>query len=221
MLKTGNIVIDYFLVVVKFLPLLPAGLIFFRQRYLKEPLNFLLIVCLLNFLAGFARQSSFLNTDNHSIINNVFSILEWLLLTQLFKPILGKGTKDPLNILLLVFLSIQVTFYSLKGWDHSNPVLNTIQNCLIIGVVLLSLPPLVRSTDLTVFESSLFWIAGGCLFYFPILILVEWVGTGWLPLCNCPDTEKMMMLAIADCMRYLLFTLAILLCPPRNLPGAS
>jgi len=216
MLKTGNTFIDYLLVAIRFLPLLPVLLIFFKKLYLKEPLNFLLILCLLDFVAGLIRQSAILNAGHQSVVNNVFFILEWILLSQLFKATLSGKIREQLNIFLIIVLSILFTFYSLRGWDFNSPLLNTLQGCLILAVVFLSLPPLVRNSGLHVFGSPLLWIAGGCLFYYPIFILLEWLGTGWLPLCQCPaDMEKLAMLSIAGFVRYVLYTMAVLFYPPQ------
>lgn len=214
MFKTGNNFINYLLLAAAFLPLLPVILIFLRKIYLKEQLNFLMIVCLLNFIEGLISRIPLLTSERQPIINNLFSLLELIALTQLFKPTLSSGTRNIFNIFLISFLSVILTYFSLKGWGISSIELDTLQSCIIIGVILLSLPSLIRGTDLHIFESPLFWIAGGTLFYFLIFILLQWVGDSYLSISRSPDIEKMIFLAIAGFIRYSLYTLAILFYRP-------
>ncbi|HMH20683.1 MAG TPA: hypothetical protein VK563_02850 [Puia sp.] len=206
MFKTGNIFIDYFLGVDAFLPLLPVILIFIRKTYRKEQLNFLMIVCLLNFILGMIRAIPLLGPEKLPIVNNLFSLLELISLTQLFKPALSGKSKDLFNIFLISFLSVLLTYFSVKGWGIFSIGFDTLQSAIIIGVILLSLPFLVRSTALRIFEAPLFWIAMGTLFYFLIFILIEWV--------DGDNPEKTVLLGVASFVRYILYTLAILLCHP-------
>ena len=74
------------------------------------------------------------------------------------------------------------------------------------------MPPLIRHTDVLIFQSPLLYIAGGTLFYFFTLILLEGVGGScFLPVVSrSPDASKMVLLAIAALIRYLLYTGAVL-----------
>jgi hypothetical protein len=235
MFKTGNTSADYFLLGVTFLPLLPVILIFLRKVYVKEQLTFLMIVCLLNFIGSLIREESLLDPSKQSIVNNLFSLLELIAITQLFKPALNARTKDLFSIFMISSLSVLLTYFSLKGWATSSIGLDTLQNGIIVGVILLSLPPLVRSIALRIFEFPLFWIAAGTLFYFSIFILLEWVdgpllsrggspggslaGSSAGGLVGSPDTEKMIFLAIAALIRYLLYCFAVLCCRPAGAPA--
>jgi hypothetical protein len=224
MLKTGNTSADYFLLGVTFLPLLPVVLIFLRKLYVKEQLTFLMIVCLLNFIGGLIREEALLDPPKQSIINNLFALLELIAITQLFKPALNARTKGLFNIFMISSLSVLLTYFSLKGWAISSIGLDTLQNGIIVGVILLSLPPLVKSIALHIFEFPLFWIAAGTLFYFFIFILLEWVdgpllspdGSAAGPAAGSPDTEKMIFLAIAALIRFLLYSFAVLCCRPAG-----
>jgi hypothetical protein len=211
MLKTGNNFTDYFFLATTFLPLIPAILIFLQKNYGKEPLNLLLIVCIFNFIDGFTRHVPMSDFDNQYVTKNVFSLLEMILLTQLFASILTGRTKTILNIFLVVFLSVYLTFFSIKGWQLNSKVFDSLQSCIIMGVALLSLPPLIRTANLHIFQSALFWIAGGTLFYFFLSALLEWIVFCCLPLSRIPNEEKMIFMTIADLVRYSFYTLAVLL----------
>jgi hypothetical protein len=219
MFKTGNTSADYFLSAVTFLPLLPVILIFFRKGYVREQLLFLLIVCLLNFIGGLIREEGLLEASKQSILNNLFSLLELIAITQLFRPVLDARAKDLFSIFMVSYLSMLLTYFSVKGWAVSSIGLDTLQDGIIIGVILLSLPPLVRSMALYIFEFPLFWIAAGTLFYFLIFILLEWVDGRYLSPTGSPDPEKMVFLAIAAFIRYVFYSLAILFCRPVGAIG--
>lgn len=211
MFKTGNNFIDGSLTVFSFLPLLPVILIIIKKSYLKEPMNFLLIICLLNFLDGEIHQFPLLSAGNQSVANNIFALLELVFLALLFRPSLNTQTRNAANISLIAFFSAILTFFCLKGWGVCNVALDTIEACIVTGIILISLPALFRNNPVYIFQSPLIWIAGGTLFYFFTLILLEWVGGSCLlPASPSPGTEKMILLAVAAFIRYLLYTGAIL-----------
>ena len=211
MLRTGNVFIDYCLAVAGFLPLLPALLILLKKTYLKEPMNFLMIVCLLNFLSGWVRRTGLLDATGQPVVNNIFALLEMVFLALLFRPGLSLPVRNAINVFLIAFLSAIFTYFSLRGWGNCNVAIDTVEAFIIAVIIGLSLPPLIRNSHMYILQSPLIWIAGGTLFYFFTLILLEWVGGScYLPVNRAPDTEKMILLAIAALVRYLLYTGAIL-----------
>jgi hypothetical protein len=213
MFKTGNPVADFFLLMETcFLPLVTVLLILLRKNQLREPLNLLLLLCLFLSIAGLFLLMP-LNDDNQRVIQNVFSLFEFILLIQIFKTNLDGITKYRLNILMVAFLSATVTYFSLKGWGISNLPLNTLKNAILVGVILLSILPLISVSNLTIFQSPLFWIAGGTLFYLLLIILMEWVSDYCLPAPLSNSLEKMIFLSIAGFIRYLFYILASLAHP--------
>ena len=210
MVKTGNTFIDYFLLTITFLPLAPALIILFQKDYSKAPLNLLMMLCLLDFIKGFSNQTDLLASDNRNIITNIFSLLELILLIRLFRVPLGKKMREALNIFQIAFLSSLLTWLSIKGWGQNNMILDSLLRGIFISVVLLGLPPLVRERGLSIFNSPLFWIAGGTLFYFLISLLLEWVGPSCGLISGPVDIEGHIFLSIAVLIRYLLYLLAIL-----------
>jgi hypothetical protein len=211
MFKTGNVFIDNCLAATSFIPLLPVLLILLKKMYLKEPMNFLMIVCLLNFLAGGIRQLTLLNANGQAVVNNIFALLELVFLVLLFRPGLSVQARNAVNVFLVAFLSVLLTYFVLRGWGNCNVAIDTVEAFIIAVIIGLALPPLIRNTHVYILESPLLWIAGGTLFYFFTLILLEWVGGScYLPVNRAPDTEKMILLAVAGIVRYLLYTGAIL-----------
>jgi hypothetical protein len=205
MFKPGNSFADYLFIAITFLPLLPAALLLFQKTFGKDPLHLLLIICLVDFIRDLPVHLHMLSEDNQSIIINVCYPIELTLLALLFRPILVKPLRDSLTIILVAFVSSLLTWLTIKGWENNGPYLQIIQNVMVIGMILLSLPPLVRSKGLDIFRSPLFWIAGGTLFHLLIILLLEWIN----PCCGS-NAEDKIFLSIAAVIRYSLYTLAVL-----------
>jgi hypothetical protein len=205
MFKPGNSFADYLFIAITFLPLLPAALLLFQKSLGRDPLHLLLIICLLDFIRDLPMHLSMLSEDNQSVINNVCYPIELTLLALLFRPTLVKPLRDGLTITLIAFLSSLVTWLTIKGWESNGLYLQIIQNVMVIGLILLSLPLLVRSKGLDIFRSPLFWIAGGTLFQLLIILLLNLIN----PCCGS-NAEDKIFLSIAALIRYSLYTLAVL-----------
>lgn len=205
MFKPGTNITNYLFIVITFLPLLPAMLILFQKSLGKDPLHLLLILCLVNFIRDLPIHLSMLNEGDQNIINNVCYPIELVLLALLFKTTLIRPVRDVLTIILVAFLSSLLTWLSIKGWENNNPILQIIQNGALIGVLLLSLPSLVRAKGLGIFQSPHFWIAGGTLFYLLIRLLL----TSISPCCPL-NQEGKLFLSLAALIRYSLYILAVM-----------
>jgi hypothetical protein len=200
---------DYLFIAVTFLPLLPAMFILFQKSFGKGPLDILLIICLVTFIRDLPIHLHMLNRDSRNILDNVCYPIELILLARLFRTTLTKPLREALTIILVAFLSSMLTWLSIKGWENHVLVLKLIQDSMLLGVMLLSLPFLVQAKGLDIFRSSLFWIAGGTLFYIIILLILRSVNAG-----DDLNAEDKIFLSIAAMIRYCLYTLAAL--PDRD-----
>ncbi|MBN9381614.1 MAG: hypothetical protein J0H74_12655 [Chitinophagaceae bacterium] len=205
MFKSGNSFADYLFITVTFLPLLPAMFIIFQKNFGKGPLDILLIICLVNFIRDLPIHLHMLNSEGQNVLDNVCYPIELILLARLFRTTLTKPCREILTITLVAFLSSLLTWLSIKGWENNAPGLEIIQNSMLIGVILLSLPFLVQAKGLNIFRSSLFWIAGGTLFYIIILLLLKWADPG-----GRLNAENKVLLSLAAIIRYCLYMLAAL-----------
>jgi len=210
MFKTGNNVIGYFLILATFLPLVPVTLVLVRRIFGKEPQNSLMLICLLGFLEGFIGAAPSLNAENQSIVHGIFSLLLFGLFVRLFKTYLKGPLKYRLNIFLTAFLSSLITYGLTKGWGLSFFPLDALLNIVLTGIILLSLPSIVKAGDWQVFRSPLFWIALGTLFYLLLFLLLGWTVPCCWPLILPLNPEKMLLLSMADLIRYLLYIVAVL-----------
>lgn len=221
MFRTGNNYTDYLSLVVIYFPLIPVILILFQKNYHKEPFGSLLLICLLDFLQTVIPGQGILQNANKYTIINGCSLLEMVLLLHIFKSSLPRRIKDAMNILLLIFISVYITYFSVKGWAQPAGVFEVIQSLIIMCFLLISLPTLIRDTGLKVFESALFWITTGTLVYFFFNIILGWVDYSSGPSSRNLQAERTIFLDIASLIRYGLYLLAILLFRERKPAGAE
>lgn len=212
MFTTGNSFIDYLFIAITFLPLIPAALTLF-SNFGKEASQLIFILCLVNFIRDLPIHLHMLTPEDQAVTNNICYPIELLLLFRLFQPVWTSSVRYMLTIFLVAFLSSLLTWLSVKGW--SNSTLEIVKNAVLLGVVLLSISPFIRSKGLDVFRSPLLWVAGGTSFYLLILLLLEGVN----PCCALSQSpssaiisanaENSLFLSLAAIVRYLLYTLAV------------
>jgi len=205
MLITGNSFIDYLFIAITFLPLIPAVLTLF-SNFGKEPFNLILIICLVDFLRDIPAHLHMLTPDDQAVLNNICYPIELFLFARLFRPIRTKSANYTLTIILVAFLSSLLTWLAIKGFGNNSPGLETVKNGILLGVILLSLPPIVRSKGLDVFQSPLFWMAGGTLFYLLIILLLEGISP---TSSTSSSSENSIFLSLTSIVRYALYTLAV------------
>ncbi|MDR3712897.1 MAG: hypothetical protein P4L51_08800 [Puia sp.] len=211
MFKTGNAFIDAFSKGIVLLPLVPAGIIFLRKIYRHTILNFLMILCLLNFSESLGLLLPGLTPENHFAIKNIFFLLEAVALVR----IMGSGPggiplKNALNSFLVALVSVFLTYFTLEGFDRSSIELDTARHAITLLLVLPALVLLLLGDSLYIFRLPLFWIAAGTAFYFSTLLLVEWTGHHHPVLPAPANAGEIVLIDIAGLVRYFLYALAAL-----------
>jgi hypothetical protein len=209
--KTGDFFIDAFSAACIFFPLLPVIIIFLKRDYSKEVLNFLMILCLLNFIKGILLLIPGLVPINQITITNIFSLPELLILVQIFRSVFFGKLKHVLTIFLVAFLSSVITYYLMNGVGQKRLALEELQDGVIVLIAIFGLSELVRNDDLQIFQLPLFWIAIGTIFYFAISVLVRAAGqSSSTPLNQPSNTDTQVILDIACMARYFFYMLAAL-----------
>jgi hypothetical protein len=201
--KTSTVFIDAFVFINAFIPLLPAVFILIQKKYFKESLILLMVLCLLNCIKNIFLLPG--NRGNENQVQNVFSIIELTIIFQICASSFQNRLRQSINISLVIFLSVLVTFYFLKGIDVKRISVEIIQNFIIVIDVSIALFCLMESASLSIFKSPLFWIAAGTLFYFLIAVLVNTLGEG-----NVEGRDSIIILNIASLVRYVFYNFAVL-----------
>jgi len=210
----GNSSMDYLLMVITFLPLVPALIIFGRRTYLQEPLNFLLIVCLLSFFKGMPEMIYPLSKENQIVINKIFSLALLLLLVCCFRTILSTRYRWGMDMLLSALLASAIMYWFLRGWVNPSPGIDVLLNSFLGGLILVTMPSIIRVGALQVFGSPLFWIGGGTLFYILLYLMLEGIGSCCRPVALPPDPDKRLFLLLAEGIKYLFYLAAAIATKP-------
>jgi hypothetical protein len=219
MFKTGNVSVDFFSQVTVFIPLLPVVIILLRGTYRKDILTFLLILCLTNCIGSLLPRISKATNGPQIAIQHLFSFIEFIILTQIFKPEISGRLRKFLDILLIAFISSALTYYLLEGVDQNGVGISRIQDLIIIIISLINLFKLIRNSDLDIFSLPLFWISVGTLFYFVVANIMEAAGCCSV-LSISTITDKILLLNIANLIRYFFYALAGICYPPSKNSGS-
>jgi MFS family permease len=204
--RPENVFIDSLFFINAFLSLLPAVFIFIKKKYFKEVLAFLMILCLLNFIENVVLIIIPLSQiSNQNIIRNIFSLVELMLIVQMFSSALNPRHKERLTVLSIIFLAVIVTFYFSKGMGEKRTGIEMTMQVIIIAIAGIISFRLVEKDDVMIFNYPLLWIAIGTLFYFLIALLVNIINSG-----AEGEKDRIILLNIASFIRYIFYALAVL-----------
>jgi hypothetical protein len=208
--KTGNTFTDIFSVLSMIFPLLLAGIIFIKKIYRNESLNFLMILCLLNFVKNFLLTVPQLDHASQNTIATIFGLIEFLILIQLSKQGLPEKINSIANIFLIAFLSVIITFYLLEGINHRIYAFDILQTTIIIFVSILCLAQLIERNNLNILNEPLFWISMGSLFYFSVSILMDALSWYYAEMTKESIAEKEILMGIGNAVKYFFYLIAAL-----------
>lgn len=205
MSKTGIAFIDAFSFINVFIPLLPVVFIFIQKKYGEEALIFLMVLCVVNFAENIFLSVPQLTNNIQNTIQNIFSIIELIIILQICRLAMNGKLKESINIFLIIFLTAIITFYSVKEINQKRIIAEIIQNIIIVVVIVIILFDLIENSSLAIFHDPLFWIGTGTLFYFLIALIANIVDTSGDAL-----KDRIIILNIATFIRYFFYALAVL-----------
>lgn len=107
-------------------------------------------------------------------IRAIFQLINYIILLVLLQVVIEqKWLRELTKLLLVSFVSVVVTIYSIAGISGYLPKIETIQSLLLIALNLIVLFQLIKSRDIYIFLSPMFWIAGGSFFYYCMFLLTQ------------------------------------------------
>lgn len=205
MSKTGIAFIDAFSFINVFIPLLPVAFIFIQKKYSQEAFIFLMLLCVVNFAENIFLSVPQLANNIQNTIQNIFSVIELIIILQICRLAMNGKLKESINIFLIIFLTAIITFYSIKEISQKRINAEVIQNIIIVAVSVIILFDLIETNSLSIFNYPVFWIGAGTLFYFLIALIANIFGSG-----DEAVKDRIIILNIATFIRYVFYTLAIL-----------
>jgi len=206
MVKTGGSIFIALPLVVMLLSLLPVCILFVRKVAIPPLLNVLRILCLFVF---FQYLTIYFLQPGLPAVKPGLKLAEFTLTFYLFKLIIPSNQgKDVMNMFLVSFLSVVITIYSLKGVTAYNEPITIIQAALLTLVALIVLFQLISNRHTVLVNEPAFWVAGGLLSYFGMVVFMEAIAGNQSNLSQEIQQEKDLMITVADILRMILFSVA-------------
>jgi hypothetical protein len=188
------------------LSLLPICILFVRKVAVSAILNVLRILCLfvcLQYLTLYFLQPGV------PALQTGFNLVQFTLAFYAFKLIVASPQgKDIMNMFLVSFLSVIITIYSLKGITAYSGIINTIQAALLTVLALIVLFQLISNRHIVLVNEPAFWMAGGLLCYFGMVVFMEAITAHQGELSQQIQQQKHLIITVADMLRMAFFSIA-------------
>jgi len=214
--KTGFILLDILSALNIFAPLLPVLIILTRKEYFQETMNFLMILCLIDFLWNLILYIISNQPKPTAIISHVFSFFEFSILTYIFLPLLPANTRKGASVFFGLAMGLIILLLLVKGIDQKIPALEWGIRLILLFISLFALIKLVSGDSLFIFNNPLFWISVGSFFFFSITGLVSAV----VPDSNNHEekniVEKQVLWEIATLARSFFYVMATVYFDPSK-----
>jgi hypothetical protein len=206
MVKTGGSIFIALPLVVMLLSLLPVCILFVRKVAITAILNVLRVLCLLVILQYLTLY--FIQTDS-PVLQTGFKLAEFTLSFYLFKLMMTSSQgKDIMNMFLVSFLSVVITIYSLKGIMAFPQTMIIIQAAILTLLAFILMFQLINNRHIVLIYEPAFWIAGGLLCYFGMVIFMEAIAGNQSNLSQQIQQEKDVIITVANMLRMIIFAVA-------------
>ncbi|WP_315817572.1 hypothetical protein [Paraflavitalea speifideaquila] len=218
MVKTGIGIPEILSLLAILLPIIPILITFIRRTWQQDIMIFLGAICLLAFMQHLMVYIPQLVPVNITFINGIFGLGEFALLFYLFKlTISSLWIREMIHTILVSFTSVAITIYALRGAANYSFGLAMTAAFILLLAAIVALLQLIRDKQLFIFQSPMFWIAGGNICYFTMFILTGFVGSqdkGALAL----QQEKLILLSVINDIRFAFFIVAACCAQPKKEP---
>lgn len=216
MVQTGTSIPLVLSLLAILLPLAPILIIFARRNRQQDIMIILGAVCLLSFLNHLMVYIPKLVPGNISFINGIFELGEFALLLYLFRQVIETALiRDLLYTILIAYLSVAITIFVLREVERYAFSVSMAGAVILLSASIITLVQLIRDKQLFIFQSPMFWIAGGNICYFTMYLLTGLVvaqGKG----SSGQQQEKMILLSIIHDIRGAFFIIAALCVIPAK-----
>lgn len=113
-----------------------------------------------------------------------------------------------MNMFLVSFLSVAITIYSLKGVMAFPGIMIVVQAAILTLIAFIVLFQLISNRHIVLVNEPAFWIAGGLLCYFGMVVFMEAIAGNQSDLSQQIQQEKGLVIMVADMMRMIIFAVA-------------
>jgi hypothetical protein len=206
MVKTGGSIFIALPLVVMLLSLLPVCILFVRKVAVPAILNVMRILCLLVILQYL---TLYFIQPGSPALQTSFKLAEFTLVFYLFKLMMTSNQgKDIMNMFLASFLSVVITIYSLKGITAFAGIMTIVQAAILTGLAFIIIFQLINNRHIVLINEPAFWISGGLLCYFGMVVLMEAIAGNQSDGSQQIQQEKDIIITVADMLRMIIFSVA-------------
>src|SRR4030095_7170209 len=210
MVQTGAITIPYWLTMLALLlPLIPAFIIFFRRAFDQESLNYLVILCLLLFIEQVVLRIPQFSAIDPNKVQPAFRLGEFVVLFWLYRSTLQHNwIKELLSYFLVGFASVVITIFVNRGIDAYAVNIDMAESIVLVLLSILVLFQLIRIQYLFIFQSPLFWIAGGSLCFYLMAVIIEFMSGNAMFIWQDKESGKEVLLLGFSIVRLIFYIIA-------------
>jgi hypothetical protein len=146
------------------------------------------------------------NQPSYIFTHAVFSLSEFILLLFLLRPPAKlKWKRDLFHIFSIAFLSVIITVYAIMGATASGGTVLVLQNLILLAAAISGLVQLLKSDQVFIFQTPLFWIVGGTIAFSCMELLLAMVPSGGT---GKPQREMAIMQSLVIVIRSVFFIIA-------------
>ena len=217
MAQTGFGLLEILALVAILLPLIPVFIIFSTKAYKQDTLALLMVLCLVSFIQNLILYIPGFVPLDILFIRGSFQLINYILLMMMMKLIVkGRLVREAMKILLVSFVSIVITIYCIKGTTTNLWNIEMIQALVLIVITLVALFQLIRSQDIFIFLSPLFWITAGTFFYYSMLLLTESIPDYKHVPVDTPFQQKKALLMVMILIQFIFYSIAAAVAGDKN-----
>ncbi|MFI5154493.1 MAG: hypothetical protein ACHQET_14245 [Chitinophagales bacterium] len=213
MFRTTDTFLNIFSQVLVFLPLIPVVLILWKRFYRIDSLNFLMILCLVEFIEQLSLHIDAFPTEAAPGISNLFLLLESVIYFLLFRSHFGGMAREVLLYFAIAFFSSLITYYIVAGINQEGLSMHLIQFALIACMVSYCMAGLIKRDNPRILQFPIFWIGAGTLFYILILAITviteKFLHKEYGRHGAGQGIQKMIIVDMADLARYAFYIIAV------------
>lgn len=207
--KTGIGLLEMLSLVAILLPLIPVLIVFISKVYKEAVLALLMGLCLVSFIQNLILYIPRLVPLDILFIKASFELISYVILLVLINLVIeGRWWREAIKILLIAFISVVVTIYSIQGIGAYISNIEIAQGSVMILLNFVVLLQLIRRHDIFIFQSPMFWIAGGTLFFHSMFLLTHALPEYKAVLQVAPQQQKKILLLIMIIVQFGFYVVA-------------
>lgn len=202
---------SYFKLFADFTPLVPLVTVYWKRAYAYKSLSLLsalLVLSLVFSLISFFPQA---NKELSQILSNLFLLIELGFFGLVLHEIVRNKTFSMIIFFLLtIFLTISVSYFSMKGFYIIAKPARMVANILVLIMSVAAIIQLIFKENLLLINLPGFWIAAGICFFSAMQLMTDSI-VKVIPGLSPDDIKaSLVFIYMSETARQICFTIAAL-----------